>query len=86
MQAKIEAEKEGIVVPLTLEEYCLKPKTNPNNQEPQVHNIKISWKLFNINFPFQLDMTDFYDDFDDECSESETESQNGDGEDSGNAE
>ncbi|KAG5684170.1 hypothetical protein PVAND_013411 [Polypedilum vanderplanki] len=69
LQAKLEAEKEGIVVPLTLEEYCLKPKTNPNNQEPQ------------------LDMTDFYDDFDDdECSESETESQNGDGEDSGNAE
>jgi ubiquitin-conjugating enzyme E2 R len=68
LQAKVEAEKEGIVVPLTLEEYCLKPKTNPNNQEPQ------------------LDMTDFYDDFDDECSESETESQNGDGEDSGNAE
>lgn len=32
--AKVEAEKEGIVVPLTLEEYCLKPKTN--NQEPQV--------------------------------------------------
>ncbi|KAL7031317.1 hypothetical protein ACKWTF_006958 [Chironomus riparius] len=68
LQAKVEAEKEGIVVPLTLEEYCLKPKTNPNNQEPQ------------------LDMTDFYDDFDDECSESESESQNGDGEDSGNAE
>lgn len=34
----------------------------------------------------QLDMTDFYDDFDDECSESDSESQNGDGEDSGNAE
>lgn len=31
-------------------------------------------------------MTDFYDDFDDECSESDSESQNGDGEDSGNAE
>lgn len=42
LQAKIEAEKEGIVVPLTLEEYCLKPKTNPNNQEPQVNHIKIS--------------------------------------------
>lgn len=35
-QAKIEADKEGIVVPMTLEEYCLKPKTNPNNREPQV--------------------------------------------------
>jgi ubiquitin-conjugating enzyme E2 R len=38
LQAKVEAEKEGIVVPLTLEEYCLKPKANPNNQEPQVSN------------------------------------------------
>lgn len=38
LQAKLEAEKEGIVVPLTLEEYCLKPKPNPNNQEPQVSN------------------------------------------------
>ena len=36
LQAKTEAEKEGVVVPLTLEEYCLKPKTNPNVQEPQV--------------------------------------------------
>jgi hypothetical protein len=36
LQSKIEAEKEGIVVPLTLEEYCLKPKINTNNQEPQV--------------------------------------------------
>jgi hypothetical protein len=40
LQAKVEAEKEGIVVPLTLEEYCLKPKANPNNQEPQVNNSK----------------------------------------------
>lgn len=36
LQSKVEAEKEGIVVPLTLEEYCLKPKINTNNQEPQV--------------------------------------------------
>lgn len=34
-QAKIEAEKEGIVVPTTISEYCLKPKVNPA-QEPQV--------------------------------------------------
>jgi len=67
LQAKVEAEKEGIVVPLTLEEYCLKPKTNPNNVEPQ------------------LDMTDFYDDAYD-CSESDSESMNDEGEDSGNAE
>lgn len=86
MQAKVEAEKEGIVVPLTLEEYCLKPKTNPNNQEPQV--VFHFSCLYSENYYsfFQLDMTDFYDDFDDECSESESESEKGDGEDSGNAE
>lgn len=83
LQAKLEAEKEGIVVPLTLEEYCLKPKPNPNNQEPQVS--MISWtRLLNNEILFQLDMTDFYDDAYD-CSESDSESMN-DGEDSGNAE
>uniref|UniRef100_A0A182P361 UBIQUITIN_CONJUGAT_2 domain-containing protein n=1 Tax=Anopheles epiroticus TaxID=199890 RepID=A0A182P361_9DIPT len=34
--AKAEAEKEGIIVPLTLEEYCIKAKTKPTGQEPQV--------------------------------------------------
>lgn len=34
--AKAEAEKEGIVVPTTLEEYCIKSKTKPSSQEPQL--------------------------------------------------
>lgn len=34
--AKAEAEKEGIIVPLTLEEYCIKSKTKPPGQEPQL--------------------------------------------------
>ncbi|XP_052868841.1 ubiquitin-conjugating enzyme E2 R2 [Anopheles bellator] len=34
--AKAEAEKEGIIVPLTLEEYCIKSKTKPSGQEPQL--------------------------------------------------
>ena len=34
--AKAEAEKEGIVVPLTLEDYCIKTKVKPQPQEPQV--------------------------------------------------
>lgn len=51
LQAKVEAEKEGIVVPLTLEEYCLKPKTNPNNQEPQVWAWLrgVPWRLCNLS-------------------------------------
>lgn len=39
--ARIEAEKEGIVVPLTLEEYCI--KTNKKAvQEPQVRDSELS--------------------------------------------
>ncbi|XP_058445650.1 ubiquitin-conjugating enzyme E2 R2 [Malaya genurostris] len=34
--AKAEAEKEGIIVPTTLEEYCIKSKTKPSGQEPQL--------------------------------------------------
>lgn len=36
LAAKAEAEKDGIVVPLTLEDYCIKPKNKPSNQEPPV--------------------------------------------------
>lgn len=35
LAAKAEAEKEGIVVPTTLEDYCIKPKFKPN-PEPAV--------------------------------------------------
>lgn len=88
LQAKVEADKEGIVVPLTLEEYCLKPKTNPNNQEPQVRPYaKLSTESHLTSSHFQLDMTDFYDDDAYDCSESDSESMHdGEGEDSGNAE
>lgn len=34
--ARIEAEKEGIVVPLTLEDYCIKTQVKSTTQEPQV--------------------------------------------------
>lgn len=37
--AKVEAEKEGIVVPTTLEDYCIKPKIKPSNPEPAVGEI-----------------------------------------------
>ncbi|XP_037046377.1 ubiquitin-conjugating enzyme E2 R2 [Bradysia coprophila] len=33
LAGKLDAEKEGIVVPLTLEDYCIKPKSKPSNQE-----------------------------------------------------
>ncbi|KAJ6643285.1 Ubiquitin-conjugating enzyme E2 R2 [Pseudolycoriella hygida] len=33
LAGKLDAEKEGIVVPLTLEDYCIKPKSKPTNQE-----------------------------------------------------
>ncbi|KAF9424845.1 hypothetical protein HW555_000146, partial [Spodoptera exigua] len=34
--ARTEAEKEGIVVPLTLEDYCIKTQVKSTTQEPQV--------------------------------------------------
>lgn len=34
--ARMEAEKEGIVVPLTLEDYCIKTQVKSTTQEPQV--------------------------------------------------
>lgn len=36
LAAKAEAEKEGIFVPQTLEDYCIKPKEKPSNQDPPV--------------------------------------------------
>lgn len=36
LAGKLDAEKEGIVVPLTLEDYCIKPKSKPSNQEMAV--------------------------------------------------
>lgn len=41
LAAKAEAEKEGIVVPLTLEDYCIKPKSKPSNQDPPVSKYSI---------------------------------------------
>lgn len=92
-QAKIEAEKEGIVVPTTISEYCLKPKVNPA-QEPQVCHFLSSHQssVFNSlpSYIFQLDMTDFYDDYDyDEANDTESDEEEEshlDGDDSGNAE
>lgn len=34
----MDAEKEGIVVPLTLEDYCIKTQVKSSTQEPQVCN------------------------------------------------
>lgn len=48
--AKAEAEKEGIIVPTTLEEYCIKSKTKPSSQEPQV---SATQSLFNGIYKIQ---------------------------------
>lgn len=36
MAARAEAERDGIQVPLTLEDYCIKTQVKPNTSEPQV--------------------------------------------------
>lgn len=39
LAGKLDAEREGIVVPLTLEDYCIKPKIKPSSQE-----MAVSWE------------------------------------------
>lgn len=41
----MDAEKEGIVVPLTLEDYCIKTQVKSQTQEPQVLNLLV---VFNV--------------------------------------
>lgn len=36
MAANAEAKKEGIIVPMTLEDYCLKPKRNDDANDPSM--------------------------------------------------
>lgn len=102
LAAKAEAEKEGIVVPLTLEDYCIKPKSKPSNQEPPVSlslsfarlcSQRINQLTLIVFFPIsQLDMTDFYDEDydldtdDDDDDEQSNASDYADGDDSGNGE
>ena len=53
LAAKAEAEKEGIVVPMTLEDYCIKPKTKPSNQDPPVSHSHFFLNCFSY-LPFTL--------------------------------
>ncbi|XP_039759214.1 ubiquitin-conjugating enzyme E2 R2 isoform X1 [Pararge aegeria] len=88
--ARVDAEKEGIVVPLTLEDYCI--KTVKSTQEPQaskglrVCTGHLTWGP--TTSQNKLDMTDFYDDdYDDLDTDSEGEHEGGeDADDSGNGE
>lgn len=36
MAARVEAERDGLKVPLTLEDYCIKTQVKPNTSESQV--------------------------------------------------
>ncbi|CAH2984506.1 unnamed protein product [Chilo suppressalis] len=67
----MEAEKEGIVVPLTLEDYCIKTQVKSTTQEPQLDMTDF--------------YDDDYDDLDTDSDE-ELEGGEGDGDDSGNGE
>jgi len=67
-----EAEKDRVVVPTTMEEYCMKPKKNSNATSASVDNIEID---------------DFYDmDDDDDYGLSDEEEEEEDADDSGNGE
>jgi len=36
MASRLDAEKEGVVVPMTLEEYCIKHKAQPQTEETDI--------------------------------------------------
>lgn len=50
LAGKLDAEREGIVVPLTLEDYCIKPKSKPSNQEMAVSELGKKIILFAVTF------------------------------------
>lgn len=82
MQAsRAEAEKDGVVVPTTMEEYCMKPKTRPPSSQD---NIEMD--------EFYDDCYDMDDDDEDEEDEEDIDVEDGnqerdeDAEDSGNGE
>lgn len=71
--ARLEAEKDGVVVPLTLEDYCRKPKAKA--VEPPIDMTD-----------FYVDDYDIGDDDDDLDMDSDGGEGDGDGDDSGNGE
>jgi ubiquitin-conjugating enzyme E2 R len=68
--SRIEAEKDKVVVPTTIEEYCLKPKKKPSEPEADI-----------LTDFYDDDYADDVEDYDDEADEF-----NDDNEDSGNGE
>ncbi len=71
--AKVEAEKEGIVVPVTLEDYCIKTRARPAEQQLDMTDF--------YDDEYELD-----DDDDDDEEEHLSASDYEDGDDSGNGE
>ena len=78
--ARLEAEKDGIKVPLTLEDYCIKTAKTPSNSSSN-HVIEMS-DFYDDDY----DLDDYDDDEDDEDDCSEGRRGDADGEDSGNEE
>lgn len=72
MAARAEAERDGIQVPLTLEDYCIKTQVKPNSSESQVEMTDF----------YDDDYDEEYDDLSDGSDYAEEEDEN----DSGNGE
>lgn len=64
--SRIEAEKDGVVVPLTLEEYCVKPKVASASSSSHHRHAEL------------LDSMDFYDEFYDYGDDDDDENNGGD--------
>lgn len=76
--ARVEAEKDGITVPLTLEDYCIKTKVKPQTTEPSVE----MGDIYDDDYD-ELDDDDDEEDEDDDLSDG---FKDGDDNDSGNGE
>lgn len=74
--ARAEAEKDGITVPLTLEDYCIKTKVKPTTTEPNVE----------MGDFYDDDYDELDDDDDDDDEDLSDGYKDGDDNDSGNGE
>lgn len=89
MAARVEAERDGIQVPLTLEDYCIKTQVNYFFKLPNKFWHLANFQVKPSNSESQVEMTDFYDDdYDEDYDDASDDSEYGDGDDndSGNGE
>jgi ubiquitin-conjugating enzyme E2 R len=71
--SKSEAEKDQVVVPLTMEEYCIKPKKKPSVPD----NYDMNDDLYDDEYDIDDDFDDDEEDEDEEAADDTDDSGNG---------